>query len=162
MKAMVNSGLAEARTISRDDRKTIEKFLNLRYQGQSYEIRIPYEKNFIELFHQAHEHNFGYRLEEKPLELVSIQCSIRIPKKKAPLPRKNAVQPEPASPILDASIHFETGAATVPVYDRKSFSSGQEINGPALIVDDYTTVLLTEDFSLQIDTLHNLILEGTN
>ena len=165
MKAMVNRGLAEARTISRDggkNNKTIEKFLNLRYQGQSYEIRIPYEKNFIELFHQAHEHNFGYRLEEKPLELVSIQCSISIQKKKTPLPRKNAVQTKPASPIRDARIHFETGAATVPVYDRKSFSVGQEINGPALVVDDYTTVLLTEDFSLQIDTLLNLILEGNN
>jgi len=162
MKSMVNRGLAEARTINRDDGKIIEKFLNLRYQGQSYEIRIPYEKNFIELFHQAHEHNFGYRLEEKPLELVSIQCSIRIPKKRTPLPRKNAVQPEPASSILDARIHFETGTATVPVYDRKSFSVGQKINGPALIVDDYTTVLLTEDFSLQIDTLLNLILEGNN
>ena len=165
MKIMVNRGLEEAKTISGDGGKeniTIDKFLNLRYQGQSYEIRIPYEKNFIELFHQAHEHNFGYRLEEKPLELVSIQCSVRIHKEKTPLPRKNAAQPDTASPIRNARIHFEAGNAVVPVYDRKFFSAGQEFKGPALIVDNYTTVLLTGDFSLQVDTLLNLILERDN
>jgi len=166
MKTLVNRGLEEAKNISSTDEKRdiiIEKFLNLRYQGQSYEIRIPHEKNFIELFHQAHEHNFGYRLEEKPLELVSIQCSVRIPRKKTPLPRKKTAQSNTVSPIMDTLIHFEAGgAATVPVYGRKSFLFGQKITGPALVVDDYTTVLLTEDFSLQVDTLLNLILEKKN
>jgi N-methylhydantoinase A len=165
MKRLVSRGLTEAKAISSDDGGKdiiIEKFLNLRYQGQSYEIRIPHGKNFIELFHQAHEHNFGYRLEEKPLELVSIQCTVRIPRKKIPLPRSEAAQSNTASPIMDTLIHFETGDATVPVYGRKSFSAGQKITGPALVVDDYTTVLLTEDFSLQVDTLLNLILEEKN
>lgn len=165
MKTLVNRGLEEAKIVSSEYRKKeiiIEKFLNLRYQGQSYEIRIPYEKNFIELFHQAHEHNFGYRLEKKPLELVSIQCTVRIPRKIKPLPRRTAAQPDSVSPIKEALMHFETGAATVPVYGRKSFSVGQKIKGPALIVDDYTTVLLTEDFTLQVDTLLNLILEEKN
>ena len=63
---------------------------------------------------------------------------------------------------MDTLIHFETGDVTVPVYGRKSFSVGEKITGPALVVDDYTTVLLTEDFSLQVDTLLNLILEEKN
>jgi len=165
MKTLVNRGLADAKTISSDDGKKdiiIEKFLNLRYQGQSYEIRIPHVNNFVELFHQAHEHNFGYRLEEKPLELVSIQCSVRIPRKKTPLPRKKATQSNTASPIMDTLVHFEKGNATVPVYGRKSLSVGQKITGPALIVDDYTTVSLTEDFSLQVDALLNLKIEENN
>jgi N-methylhydantoinase A len=111
------------------------------------------------LFHQAHEHNFGYRLEDTPLELVSIQCSIRINKEKIPLPRKSAVQTKPVSSVQGALIHFEGGVEDVQVYDRKSFSPGQEIRGPALIVDDYITVLLTDEFSLQVDSLQNLILE---
>ncbi len=166
MKKLVNRGLAEAKSISSDagqqDNIIIERFLNLRYQGQSYELRIPHEKNFIELFHQAHEHNFGYRFEEKPLELVSIQCTVRVPRKQIPLPRKKAAHAKAASPIMDTLIHFEGGDATVQVYGRKSFSVGQKITGPALVVDDYTTVLLTEDFSLQVDTLLNLILEERN
>ena len=65
----------------------------------------------------------------------------------------------PASPIHDALIHFERGGVTVPVYDRKSFASGQKTSGPALIVDDYITVLLTEEYALQVDSLLNLNLE---
>jgi N-methylhydantoinase A len=162
MKILVNKGLEEAKSLSRDGDQAdinIFRFLNLRYQGQSYELTIPYEKNFIELFHQSHEHNFGYRLEKTPLELVSIQCSIRIQKERTPLPRKSAVPTKPVSPDQNTLIHLEEGVKDVPVYDRKPFSHGQKITGPALIVDDYITVLLTDEFSMQVDSLLNLVLE---
>ena len=157
---LINKGIQEASVLcsNKNDLK-INCFLNIRYQGQSYELCIPYGKNFIEQFHQEHEHRFGYRLEDKPLELISIQCSIRINKQKIPLPQINAVQKKPISPIHDTLIHFEGDADNVPVYNRKSLAYGQKIRGPALIVDDYITVLLTGEFSLQIDTLLNLILE---
>ena len=157
---LINRGIKAASLLSNDRTDLqVSTFLNLRYQGQSYELCIPYEKDFIELFHQEHEHRFGYRIEDKPLELISIQCSIRVRKDKIPLPRKSSAGPKPIAPIRDTSIHFEGGAARVPVYNRKSFSTDRQINGPALIVDDYITVLLTEEYGLQVDTLLNLILE---
>ncbi|UCD65770.1 MAG: hydantoinase/oxoprolinase family protein [Deltaproteobacteria bacterium] len=162
MKILVEKGLEDAKALSRDGDQAdinIFRFLNLRYQGQSYELTIPYEKNFIELFHQSHEHNFGYRLEKTPLELVSIQCSIRIQKERTPLPRKSTVPTKPVSPDQNTLIHLEEGVKDVPVYDRKPFSPGQKITGPALIVDDYITVLLTDEFSMQVDSLLNLVLE---
>ena len=75
------------------------------------------------------------------------------------MPRITAALPDSVSPIDKALMYFEKGTSTVPVYGRKTFSPGQKFNGPALIVDDYTTVLLTKDFTLQVDTLLNLILE---
>jgi N-methylhydantoinase A len=140
----------------------VSGFLNLRYHGQSYELCIPYEKNFIELFHQEHEHRFGYRIEDKPLELISIQCSIRIRKDKIPLPRKKGTGPVTPVPSSDTLIYFGKESIRVPVYDRKSLTTGQQINGPALIVDDYITVLLTQEYGLQVDTLLNLVLERKN
>jgi len=162
MDKLVNRGLAEADNIFKGAEKgniIIDRFLNLRYRGQSYEICIPYTENFIELFHQAHEHNFGYRLEEKPLELVSIQCSIRIKKKKISLPRNTATRVGAAVPVSNTLVHFETGSREIAVFERKTLSAGRKVSGPALIVDDYTTILLSEDFTLQVDTLLNLILE---
>ena len=157
---LINRGIKAASLLSNDKTDLqVSGFLNLRYQGQSYELCIPYEKNFIELFHQEHEHRFGYRIEDKPLELVSIQCSIRVKKDKIPLPRKSSTGPKPVVPIQDTLIQFEGGTASVPVYNRKSFITGQQISGPALVVDDYITVLLTEEYGLQVDTLLNLILE---
>ncbi len=157
---LINRGIKASSLLNNDKTDLqVSGFLNLRYQGQSYELCIPHEKNFIELFHHEHEHRFGYRIEDKPLELVSIQCSIRVKKDKIPLPRKSSTGPKPVIPIQDTLMHFEGGTASVPVYNRKSFTVGQQISGPALVVDDYITVLLTEEYGLQVDTLLNLILE---
>ncbi|MBW2466245.1 MAG: hydantoinase/oxoprolinase family protein [Deltaproteobacteria bacterium] len=162
MEQLVNRGMKDTAGIGGNVQKsdiTVEKYLNLRYQGQAYEICIPYKKNFIELFHQAHEHNFGYRLEEKPLELISIQCSVRINREKTELPREDYAQVKQASPVSYECMRFDSGTVEVPVYDRKHLFPGQGLKGPALIVDNYTTVLLTDDFSLTVDTLLNLIIE---
>jgi N-methylhydantoinase A len=156
---LINRGIKAASLLCNDRTDLqVSSFLNLRYQGQSYELCIPYKNNFTELFHLEHEHRFGYRIEDKPLELISVQCSIRVRKHKIPLPRKSSTGPKPIASIRDTLIHFERGTASVPVYNRKSFTTGQQISGPALIVDDYITVLLTEEYGLKVDTLLNLIL----
>jgi hypothetical protein len=37
-------------------------------------------------------------------------------------------------------------------------AAGLTLAGPALIVDNYTTILLPASFSLEVDELHNLII----
>jgi N-methylhydantoinase A len=162
MKTLVTQGLQEAKPIMRDGRKsdiTIEKYLNLRYQGQSYEIRIPYEKNFIELFHQAHEHNFGYSLPDSPLELVSIQCSIKVNRTKRALPRIMTDRNKKVLPVSEHTVHFEHGPEKVQVFNRNDVTTGSILAGPALIVDNYTTILLPSSFKLEVDELQNIHME---
>jgi N-methylhydantoinase A len=129
--------------------------LNLRYQGQSYELAIPYEKNFIELFHRAHDHNFGYRLEDAPLELVSVQCSARVRRTRQPLP-KQLRSSTAVSPVGEYIIYFNVSPENVPVFKRADLHVGATLEGPALIVDNYTTILLPGSFSLAVDELENL------
>jgi N-methylhydantoinase A len=160
---LISKGFQEAAVFCNNKKDLlVTSFLNLRYQGQSFELCIPYEKDFKELFHQEHEHRFGYRIDDKPLELVSIQCSVKVNREIMELPRIDSVDTRQIAPFKNTSIQFEAGTANVPVYDRKSFTTGQQINGPALIVDDYITVLLTDMFSLKVDELLNLILERNN
>jgi N-methylhydantoinase A len=162
MKTLVDKGFEEARTISRENGKdniSIEKFLNLRYQGQSYEICIPYKKDFSELFHLAHEHNFGYRLEEKPLELVSIQCSIRVNRTQRELPRKTLTRIKNILPLGEHPVYFENGPEKVSVFDRSDMTTGFTLAGPALVVDNYTTILLPVSFVLEVDELQNIIIQ---
>ena len=162
MKSLVDKGLKEAKTISKDggeDNINIETFLNLRYQGQSYEICIPYTKNFIELFHQAHEHNFGYRLEEKPLELVSIQCSIKVNRPQRRLPRKTQKRIKKNLPVGEHPVYFEHGPEMVQIFNRSDMTTGFTLAGPALVVDDYTTILLPASFVLKVDELQNIHME---
>ena len=161
MKTMVDKGLKKAKTIIKEsggNNINIEKFLNLRYQGQSYEICIPYKKDFSELFHLAHEQNFGYRLEEKPLELVSIQCSIRVNRTQKKLPRKTQERIRKNLPIVEHLVYFEHEPEKVPVFDRSDMTTGFTLVGPALVVDNYTTILLPSSFALEVDELQSIII----
>ncbi|KPK36312.1 MAG: hypothetical protein AMK70_02780 [Nitrospira bacterium SG8_35_1] len=163
MKNLVDKCLDEARTLCRKEEQAdfvISRFLNLRYHGQSYELSIPYEKNFIELFHQAHEHNFGYRLEDAPLELISIQCSVKVKRSKSALPREKMADCKKPKPLSLQPIHFGCTPFRAPVYKRADMAAGLTLAGPALVIDNYTTILLPESFSLDVDELHNIIISG--
>jgi N-methylhydantoinase A len=161
MSKLVGKGLDKARAIcTEEDRLDVARYLNLRYQGQSYELRIPFEKNFTELFHQSHEQNFGYSLEDKPLELISIQCIIKINRPKRDLPKAARKYKTKTIPVAEHKVHFSYGPEMVQVYERESMTPGAEIEGPALIVDDYTTVLLPGSFILRVDEMHNLVIAG--
>jgi N-methylhydantoinase A len=163
MKNLVDKCLDEARTLCRKDEQAdlvISRFLNLRYQGQSYELSIPYEKNFIELFHRAHEHNFGYRLEDAPLELISIQCSVKVMRSKSALPSEKKAGRKKLKPMSLQPIHFGRTPVRVPVFKRADMAAGLTLAGPALVIDNYTTILLPESFSLEVDEIHNIIISG--
>jgi N-methylhydantoinase A len=164
MATLVHKGFAEAETLCRNRYAAdidVYEFLNLRYQGQSYELCIPYEKNFIELFHQAHEHNFNYRLQDTPLELISIQCSLKINRKKQALPRQEKTVHRKIERLCEQPVYFEHTPVNVPVFKRADMAAGLTLSGPALIVDNYTTILLPASFSLAVDEFHNLIIQGS-
>lgn len=161
MESLFARGIADAQSLNRNstrDRIRVSGFLNLRYRGQSYELSIPYRKNFKELFHRAHEQNFGYRLEDVPLELVSIQCVVKIKRDMQPLPRLAKKTGKKVEPAGEQVVHFDRSPSLAPVYDRAGMSPGACLSGPALIVDNYTTILLPAGFSLEVDEFLNIVL----
>jgi N-methylhydantoinase A len=136
----------------------VERFLDLRYQGQSYEISIKYDDDFEKVFHKTHTHHFGYKLSDVPLELVSIRCTIRMETPSFELPAEKGKKTK--LPIQEemAPVLFENGKVVVPVYQRKLLKPGHTLKGPALVVDNYTTILVQENYELSVDSLLNIIL----
>jgi N-methylhydantoinase A len=160
---LVEKGLDESRNICSDATGpdiAISRSLNLRYKGQSYELSIPYSENFIALFHQAHELNFGYSLPDTPLELVSIQCSITVRRTKHQLPRKGVVPLKEIHPAAEKYVYLGERPEKISVFTRSDILPGQNISGPALVIDNYTTVLVPSSFELGVDSLYNIIIQG--
>jgi N-methylhydantoinase A len=163
LQELENRGLEEARRISGDTpQKDIQvaRSLNLRYKGQSYELSIPFSENFIEHFHTSHEQNFGYSLPATPLELVSIQCSITVRRTRQPLPRMKTASCNLLQPITVKPVYFANTSGKIPVFLRSTLVPGQKISGPALVIDSYATILVSTSFTLEVDTLQNIILQG--
>jgi N-methylhydantoinase A len=149
----------QMQNLCHDGTLIIERFLDLRYKGQSYEISVIYSDNFREEFHASHEHHFGYKLPDIPLELVSIRSTVKIKNQGYIFPRhtiKKGHLPEEEGRV---SITFEGGKESVPVYQRRSLSPGNSLQGPALIIDNYTTILVQFNFDMTIDSLLNIVLK---
>jgi len=148
----------QMQNLCNDGTLIVERFLDLRYKGQSYEISVIYTDNFREEFHASHEHHFGYKLPDIPLELVSIRSTVKIGNRDCVFPRqaiKKGHQPEEEGRV---NIIFDGGGRSVPFYQRKSLSPGNSLQGPALIIDNYTTILVQFNFEMAVDPLLNIIL----
>ena len=62
-------------------------------------------------------------------------------------------------PVGNYPVYFEGDAEIVPVYNRTDLAPGTELNGPLLVADNYTTILLPILFKLEVDKLQNIIIE---
>jgi N-methylhydantoinase A len=49
--------------------------IDLRYEGQSFELTVPLGDDPAEAFHRAHEERYGYADRERPLELVAVRTA---------------------------------------------------------------------------------------
>jgi N-methylhydantoinase A len=119
--------------------------IDIRYAGQAYEltVRIPNPPDFspagsqriTDLFHEQHQRVYGHADRGGRVQWVTLRVSVigRVPK---PVPR----QLRPPTHSLDSrrlatQEMFWCGQATeAPVYERDELGCGDEIVGPALIV----------------------------
>jgi N-methylhydantoinase A len=51
----------------------------LRYVGQSFELRVPLQRELAAAFHHAHEERYGYADRTRPIELVAIRTAETTP-----------------------------------------------------------------------------------
>src|SRR5690606_38097369 len=78
LRAMQAELLATARDSLRreeiaDDHMDFQVYLDMRYEGQSHEITIPFSADIIDDFHSAHAQAYGHHLADKPIEIVNMR-----------------------------------------------------------------------------------------
>jgi N-methylhydantoinase A len=135
--------------------------LDLRYQGQSYELSVPFTAGFRESFHREHMKAYGYAYRERPLEIVNLRLRLVIPTPKA---RWQARKPGLATEAREALIKtkpvwFDATPQPTRIYERQRLASGARIRGPAVIVEYSATTVVPPDFSCRVDEHLNLILQ---
>ena len=152
--------LNEALRLSpKHSRFTVQRYLDLRYKGQSHELTVQFTDDFRKKFHDVHKYAYGYDMKSVPLELVAIRISLTMPRPKIRLPRSNKSLSQKPCPAGETNVVFERGLRKLPLYQRKDLLPGHTVGHPALIVDSYTTILLDKDFDLAVDPLLNLIID---
>ena len=135
--------------------------LEMRYVGQIHECTVNIDffeiteetlQNIKEAFHNRHEELYTYSEKDSPVELVNIESTIY-----GRIDRPNYSELENKGQINDALkisrnlIFSEKGnALKTPVYDGNKLSPGNLIDGPAVVEEDTTTLVIENGWFLEL------------
>ena len=139
------------------EQASIQMLVDCRYQGQSYELTIPYNPSWDFEFHQAHQRTYGFNSPETPIELVNIRVRAVgfIPH---PVPRFRSIgDSNPRNAIIaHREIISKTRSTSIPCYQHDLLEPGNIISGPALIIRPDTTIFVEDQDTVTVDGLSNL------
>ena len=139
----------------------------VRYSGQSYAIEIA-DPSFDDpgrlgqVFFERHQTLYGFATEE-PWELVSIRQHISVPRSHAKTTAATAsgtaagTGDGPAK--ISECIFNADGSVPTPRYDRSRLAAERVIHGPAIIEDEWSTVILPPGASMIADAQGHLHIE---
>jgi len=139
----------------------IYRSLEMRYVGQIHECTVNIDffeitnetlKNIKEAFHNRHKELYTYSETESPVELVNIESTMygRIDRPTY-LELENKDQINNALKTSRNLIFSETGnLIKTPVYDGNKLSPGNKINGPAVVEEDTTTLVIEPEWFLEL------------
>jgi N-methylhydantoinase A len=150
----------------------IEKYLDMRYRGQSFELFVPFVREFQTRFHQIHATTYGYSRPKAEIEIVNLRVRGVGINQKFSFQEPLNTSGEMASAYLGTHkvIHptrTDTGlidplVTETPIYDGEQLPVGSQMRGPVLLLRKDTTIYISRSDSVKVDDFGNLIirLEG--
>ena len=154
----------------------LDHFVDMRYAGQAYEIRVPlaidratpdiqtHIQRAIVAFHASHKDRYGYSYAGKELvELVNVGVTGL-----GLLTRPHVPQAQPAGKSPEhartgqTAVYFSKSTLDTPVYDRSALQTGNELSGPAIIQQYDATTVVEPGWSGRVDQWGTLRLERTH
>jgi len=136
-----------------------EHGLDLRYTGQSFEIQVPEGPDPAAAFHAAHEELYGYRLEDREIELVCLRTRALAPAEPI-VPRRERRRPlDPDSVVGERIAWFDGRRRRSPVIDRERLLPGHAFEGPALIEEYSGTTIVPPGWKVLVTGGAHLRLE---
>ncbi len=134
--------------------------LDVRYQGQAYELNIPVSAtmDIRDQFHEEHRLTYGHSMKEHTVEVVNLRVqavgTVERPDIVAEVIDENA---KASTAFLDKK-ETVTGA-TFRLYQRDNLQPGASFEGPALVFQLDSTVFVAAGWTVRVDGYRNLILE---
>jgi N-methylhydantoinase A len=144
-------------------RQTFQREADLRYAGQSFELKIRFPEGPVTAaslatleaeFHRAHEQAYGHCAPGEPVEIVNLRLIAlgSIPKPRlpriAPSTSGNSGYRKGTRPAC-----FDPAAGYVPaqVYDRYKLPAGAVLEGPGIIEEFDSTTVLLPGYTAKVD-----------
>jgi N-methylhydantoinase A len=132
-----------------------QRSVDVRYQGQGYELNVPYTRNLIGDFRREHQRRYSYSYPTREVELVTLRlrATIKSPHARAAAGSATthvgtAAPSRPGRAALGsaspnrAPVFFGGKKLTAAIYARESLKIGRKYSGPAVITEYSATTVV--------------------
>ena len=156
----------------------IDRSLDMRYEGQSYELNIPCPpdkggyggltehtssteivETLVAKFHAMHELRFGYARTDAPVEVVNLRLTATGETDKPPVQSVSLADTDASGAFtVQNPVIFEGEALPTDFYRREALRPGNRIAGPAVVTEFSATTVIPPNFFAVVDAYQNLIL----
>lgn len=161
MKSQAESDLRE---LARDN-TNIEFSLtaDLRYQGQYHELELPFPDGVLQpgdiaglqqAFHQQHERDFTFGLPNVSIILMNLRLIAKVSKPELKLPRLDRDGAAHATPVTKDAYFGDTWYRTA-FYHGEHLVAGAQIEGPSVVQDATSTLVVPPGFGCLLDEYGN-------
>lgn len=151
----------------------IQRVADCRYEGQGYEIRVPViggevneelMEELKEAFHVAHKKQFGRSYRKVPVEIVNIRVvGTGAIEDLEPIKIEAGTQDCSNAVIGERMVTFKVdekpAKMMTKIYDRSLFQAGNVIQGPAIINQMDTTIVVEPDCVGKVNDYGIIVIE---
>lgn len=147
-----------------------QRYVDMRYLGQEHTVKVPVPngnwterdiEDIIEKFHQLHEQNYTFRLEDTDTEIVNLHVIAygKVEKPKLKKITRNYILEEAKIESRDVYFEGKNGWVKTDVYNRELLPINQVISGPVIIEEKAASTVVYEGQTVKVDEYGNLIVE---
>jgi N-methylhydantoinase A len=148
----------------------------MRYVGQGYEVEVPvsmgrlkqsFKQHLSEEFNRCYQTLYGRTEADTPAEVVSWRVVVQGPAPKLLEQLKANLTPTQTTDTSAAAAIknrrevfcvFSKDFVQTPVYDRYVLQAGMQFDGPAIVEERESTVVVPKYASVVIDQHHNMLI----
>ena len=155
-----------------EDQIVLHYSLELRYEGQFNETDVPFSisnsrdkveeiqlAEITQAFDLRHDALYGYALSGAPAEIINLRVSARGITDKPEFKKTKIRGTDPVDAFKkNRSVFFDTAFREVPVYDGQLLGHGNIIEGPAIVEEATTTIVIPPEYKLLCDTYDNYLM----
>lgn len=140
-----------------------QRSAEMMYHGQwrSLEVQAPATVASVEeltdAFHAAHEREYNFARPDAPVSLfrVAVKATGIVPKADLPRHEVKAHRPEPSR---HRDVWFDGESHGAGIYDRDGLAAGAQIDGPAVVEQIDSTIVVPPGMRAEIDAYMNILI----
>ncbi|MEZ5845952.1 MAG: hydantoinase/oxoprolinase family protein [Geminicoccaceae bacterium] len=166
MTQMEQDGLEILATTTAPANIRFRRFADMRYRKQGYEIRVPVPDGTLDAksasailssFEQTYAALYGHTVPATPVDIVSWRLIASGPKPDFVIPPVASERRDALKGYRSIWLPERNRMEEVPIFDRYLLEAGRRLEGPAIIEERESTVVINSDAQLTVDSFGNVV-----